>query len=148
MRIKTAAIFWGIIGLCLGGAFAQTYDVVGLVQDEEHGEPVGQVEISLPSGKVLGYTKSNGRFEITVNSHNATLVFKRHPYKTQELDVTERELIGIEVSLQSDVQELTEKQATAKTQSRELGSARTLEELELMQGMRIDLNDHLRQLPG
>ncbi|MDB5103830.1 MAG: hypothetical protein JWP91_1519 [Fibrobacteres bacterium] len=131
-------------------AFSQTYDVVGLVQDEEKGEPVGQVQIALKSGKVLGYSKSNGRFEITVNSHNATLVFTRHTYKPAELDLSDlTELIDIEVSMQSDVVELAEKDTVArKPVSRELGQARTMEELELMQGMRIDLNDHLRQLPG
>ncbi|HKP95665.1 MAG TPA: carboxypeptidase-like regulatory domain-containing protein, partial [Fibrobacteria bacterium] len=131
-------------------AFSQTYNVVGLVQDAEKGEPIGQVEISLQSGKVLGYTKSNGRFEITVNSHNATLVFKRHTYKPQELDLTDlTELIDIEVSMESDVIELAEKDTLSrKAPVRELGQARSMEELELMQGMRIDLNDHLRQLPG
>jgi hypothetical protein len=131
-------------------AFSQTYDVVGLVLDEEKGEPIGQVEISLQSGKVLGYSKSNGRFEIKVNSANATLVFKRHTYKPQELDLSDlTELIDVEVSLQSDVVELAEKDTVSrKPLARELGQARTMEELELMQGMRIDLNDHLRQLPG
>lgn len=129
---------------------AQTYDVVGLVEDGEHGEPIGQVEISLKSGKVLGYSKSNGRFEITVNSHNATLVFKRHPYKDQELDLSDlTELIDIEVTMESDVQELTEKVAESKRGPvREAAGAHSMEELESMQGMRIDLNDHLRQLPG
>ena len=130
--------------------FSQTYDVVGLVQDEEKGEPVGQVQISLKSGKVLGYTKSNGRFEITVNSHNATLVFTRHTYKPLDLDLSDlTELIDIEVSMQSDVMELAQKDTVShKPVSRELGQAHTMDELELMQGMRIDLNDHLRQLPG
>lgn len=131
-------------------AFAQTYNVVGLVQDGEKGEPIGQVEISLQSGKILGYTKSNGRFEITVNSHNSTLVFKHRTYKPQELDLTDlTELIDIEVSLESEIIELAQKDTLAhRTLSRELGQAKSMEELELMQGMRIDLNDHLRQLPG
>lgn len=148
---RTWRTVWGLaLFLWAAPLMAQTYDVVGLVQDEEHGEPIGQVEISLKSGKVLGYSKSNGRFEITVNSHNAILVFKRHPYKDQELDLSDlTELIDIEVTLQSDVQELTEKTAEAKRAPvREAAGAHTLEELESMQGMRIDLNDHLRQLPG
>lgn len=146
---RVPALFLGLL-LSAVSAFSQTYDVVGLVQDGEKGEPIGQVEISLPSGKILGYTKSNGRFEITVNSHNATLVFKRHTYKQQELDLSElTELIDIEVSMESDVVELAERDTVSrKPLSRELGQARTIEELELMQGMRIDLNDHLRQLPG
>lgn len=141
-----------VLGLALWAspAFAQTYDVVGLVEDAEHGEPVGQVEISLKSGKVLGFSKSNGRFEITVNSHNATLVFKRHPYKDQELDLSDlTELIDIEVTMESDVQELTEKTAESKRGPvREAAGAHSIDELESMQGMKIDLNDHLRQLPG
>jgi hypothetical protein len=129
---------------------AQTYNVVGLVQDEEHGEPIGQVHITYKSGAELGYSKSNGRFEITVNSHNAILVFHRHPYKDVELDLSDlTELIDIEVTMQSDVLELAEKQVQAKQAPvRDASGAHSLEELESMQGMRIDLNDHLRQLPG
>jgi hypothetical protein len=129
---------------------AQTYNVVGLVQDEEHGEPIGQVQITYKSGTELGYSKSNGRFEITVNSHNAILVFHRHPYKDLELDLSDlSELIDIEVTMQTDVLELAGKQVEAKRAPvRDAGGAHSLEELESMQGMRIDLNDHLRQLPG
>ncbi len=141
--------------LCLGLAFAapaqaQTYDVVGLVQDEQKGLPIADVEISLQSGKVLGHSKSNGRFEITVNSHNATLIFSRHTYKTMELDLSElTELIDIEVGMQSDVLELAEKDTiTHLGPSRELETGKSMEELEALQGMKIDLNDHLRQLPG
>ena len=84
---------------------SQTYDVVGLVMDAEKGEPIGQVKISLQSGKVLGYSKSNGRFEITVNSHNVILLFTRNTYKPAELDLTDlTELIDVEVSMESDVQ--------------------------------------------
>jgi hypothetical protein len=131
-------------------ALSQTYDVVGLVLDAEKGEPVGQVKISQQSGKVLGYSKSNGRFEITVNSHNVILIFTRNTYKQAELDLTDlTELIDIEVSMESDVLSLADKDTVSRRPvSRELGQARSMEELELMQGMRIDLNDHLRQLPG
>lgn len=130
--------------------FSQTYEVVGLVLDAEKGEPVGQVKISLQSGKVLGYSKSNGRFEITVNSHNVILLFTRNSYKPAELDLTDlTELIDVEVSMESEVISLADKDTVSRRPaSRELGQARTMEELELMQGMRIDLNDHLRQLPG
>jgi hypothetical protein len=143
-------LFLSVLPLFPQTLSAQTYDVVGLVQDGQKGEPIGQVRISLQSGKVLGYSKSNGRFEITVNSHNAILVFTRHTYKQQELDLSDlTELIDIEVSMESDVIEMAEKDTTARrTVSRELGQARTMEELEMLQGMRIDLNDHLRQLPG
>lgn len=142
---------WGIaLALWAAPVMAQTYNVVGLVQDEEHGGPIGQVQISYKSGKVVGFSNSDGRFEITVNSHNATLVFHRNPYKDLELDLSDlTELIDIEVNMESDVLELAGKQVQAKQAPvRESAGAHSLEELESMQGMRIDLNDHLRQLPG
>jgi hypothetical protein len=131
-------------------AMAQTYDVVGVVSDEEKGEPIANVQILTKSGKELGFTKSNGRFEINVNSHNMILVFKRHTYKDVEVDLTDMtELVGIEVSMQSEVIELAEKDTLARRSvARDIGAAHSMEELELMQGMKIDLQDHLRQLPG
>jgi len=128
---------------------AQTWDVVGLVQDGDKGEPIGQVEITLKSGKILGYTNTNGRFEVKVNNRGTVLIFNRHTYKMQELDIsTLTELIDIEVSMQSDIIELAEKDTVARGPARQFDQAKTMEELELMQGMKIDLNDHLRQLPG
>lgn len=118
--------------------------------DSEKGEPINAVRIETKSGKLLGLTKSNGRFEITVNSSSAILVFKRHTYKDLELDLAEfTELVDLEVTMESNVLELTEKEATVKRgPGRDPSGAHSLEELEKVQGMRIDLNDHLRQLPG
>ncbi len=141
-----------VLVLCIfarAPVFSQTYEVVGLVLNEEKGQPIGQVEISMSSGKVLGHSQSNGRFAVTVNSRSAVLSFKRHTYKTLDLDLADlSELIDIEVTMESDVLELNEVDTTAQAQVKQLGLAKTMEELELMQGMRIDLNDHLRQLPG
>jgi hypothetical protein len=136
--------------LLAGAAFSQTYDVVGVVIDSEKGEPIGSARIELRSGKLLGYSKSNGRFEITVNSSSAVLVFKRVSYKDQEVDLSDfAELIDLEISMESDVIELAEKDTTVRRNLvRDPFGPKTLEELEQVQGMRIDLNDHLRQLPG
>lgn len=149
IRLATNAFLLSFLFLSAAPAFSQTWDVVGLVQDGEKGEPIGQVEIALKSGKILGYTNSNGRFEINVNSRSAVLVFTRHTYKTLDLDLSDlTELVDVEVSMQSDVIELTEKDTVSRGPRRQFDQAKTMEELELMQGMRIDLNDHLRQLPG
>jgi hypothetical protein len=136
--------------LLAASAFGQTYDVVGVVSDEEKGEPIANVQILTKSGKELGYTKSNGRFEITVNNRGIILVFKRHTYKDVEKDLSlETELIGLEVTMESDVIELAAKDTVARRNvARDIGASHSMEELELMQGMKIDLNDHLRQLPG
>jgi hypothetical protein len=131
-------------------ARAQTYDVVGLVIDAVKGEPIPAVRVETKSGKLLGMTKSNGRFEVTVNSSSAVLVFKRHTYKDVELDLAEKtELVDIEVSMESAVIELTDKDTESRRGSgREAFGAHSMEELEKFQAMRIDLSDHLRSLPG
>ncbi len=149
MRLAVKAFLFPFLFLAAAPAWSQTWDVVGLVQDGDKGEPIGQVEISLRSGKVLGYSNSSGRFEINVNSRSAILVFRRHTYKELDLDLSDlTELVDIEVSMQSDVIELTEKDTVSRGPRRQFDQAKTMDELELMQGMRIDLNDHLRQLPG
>lgn len=138
------------LGLLAVPARAQTYEVVGLVMDAERGEPIANVRIELKSGKELGFTKSNGRFEITVNSSSAVLVFKRHTYKDVELDLGEKtELIDLEVTMESAVIELASKDTVARRGSgRDPFGTHSMEELEKFQSMRIDLNDHLRALPG
>ena len=88
---------------------AQTYDFVGLVQDGERGEPIGGVEISTPDGKKLGVSQSTGRFEVTVINRRAHVLFRRQGYKDLNLDLGELpNLIDVEVSLESAVQELSE----------------------------------------
>ncbi|HLP41326.1 MAG TPA: hypothetical protein VK465_07445 [Fibrobacteria bacterium] len=131
-------------------ALAQTYDVVGLVMDAEKGEPIGQARVETKSGKLLGFSKSNGRFEVTVNSRGAVLVFKRHTYKDIELDLADLpELVDLEVNMETAVIELAAKDTVARRgPARDPGAGSTIDELEQMQGMRIDINDHLRQLPG
>jgi CarboxypepD_reg-like domain len=146
---------WWVLGtllLCglVTSALAQTWEVVGLVIDSQRGEPIIGVEISTKSGKVLNTTNSKGRFSVTVNNRGTTLVFRRQSYKDLEVDLaTLTELIDVEISLESSALEVTEKTVTdtlilvKKDEKRQ-----TIEELELMQGMRHDLNDHLRHLPG
>lgn len=133
-----------------GWALAQTWEVVGLVLDAERGEPIIGVEVSTQSGKLLGTTNSKGRFEVTVNNRGTTLFFRRQAYKDLELDLgTVNQLIDMEVVLEPTAKELVEKTVSDSVVIvKHNEKVQTIEQLELMQGMRIDLNDHLRQLPG
>ena len=145
------AVAWLLLALFLGTdrGFAQTYDVVGLVMDAEKGEPIVGARIYTQSGKLLGTSNSTGRFEITVNSDHALLVLRRQSYKDLTVDLGEFSgLVDIEVSMESAVLELAAKDTTARRFAREAPQGRSMEELEKMQGLRIDLNDHLRQLHG
>ena len=51
--------------------------IVGVVLESETDLPVKDVEITYISGKKIGETSSDGRFELTVDSKNASLVFKK-----------------------------------------------------------------------
>ncbi|HAO99067.1 MAG TPA: hypothetical protein DCQ83_03365 [Fibrobacteres bacterium] len=128
---------------------AQTYDFVGLVQDGERGEPIGGAELRTPDGKKLGTSQSTGRFEVQVNNRRAHVIFRKQGYKDLDVDLGELpELIDVEISMESSVQELAEVTAFTKRPAHDPNQAQSMEELEALQGMRIDLNDHLRQLHG
>ncbi len=138
-----------LLSLAAVRVHAQTYDFVGLLQDGERGEAIGGAEISTPDGKKLGVSQSTGRFEVTVNNRRAHVVFKHQGYKDLDVDLGDLpELIDVEVSMESNVQELADVTTRTKRPSHDPNDAQSIDELESLQGMRIDLNDHLRQLHG
>ncbi len=142
---------WIFIGAILPlSIWAQTYDAVGTIIDGDRHEPLANVEIFAKTGQKLGVSNEKGRFQITANSRHAILVFKKVTFKEVELDLGELpDLIDIEVSLESSVQELAEKIVRGKLQTNVSPyTKQSIEELEMYGGMKIDLNDHLRQLPG
>ena len=141
------------LALLLGNAiplFAQTYDVVGMVVDGQRGEPLAGVEILTPSdGKRVGLSQSTGRFEVQVNNRRAQLLFRRQGFKDLPVDLGELpNLIDVEIALDPAVQELSEQTVYTAHRGPDPSQAHSIEELELMQGMRMDLNDHLRQMHG
>ncbi len=70
-----------ILALLAAYAFAATpTPIVGVVVDSESELPITDVEVTYRSGKKLGTTNSDGRFEFTVDSRNAALVFKKPGY--------------------------------------------------------------------
>jgi len=149
--IARGGIFFllGLLIFPVTQARAQTYDFVGLVQDGERGEAISGAEIFTPDGKKLGVSQSTGRFEVTVNNRRAHVIFKHQGYQDLDLDLGELpELIDVEVSMESNVQELAEVTTHTKRPSHDPNEAKSIDELESLQGMRIDLNDHLRQLHG
>lgn len=149
-RRPVLGLLFGLGLLLPAAAPAQTFDVVGTVVDEFTGEAIPNAEILYRSGKRVGATNARGRFEVTVNSRRAQLVFRRPTYRDLEIDLGEyQNLIDIELTMETAVQELSDVQVRERrpTTRTDFGSG-SMEELESFQGMRIDLNDHLRQLQG
>ena len=138
-----------LLALSAAPARAQTWEFVGTVIDDVRGQPVEGVEIFLADGRRLGATAASGRFEVTVNNRRANLVFRRDGYRDLELSLAELpRLIDVDILIESAVQELDELTAVAPRRALDPSGAQTIEELESLQGMRMDLNDHLRQLHG
>ena len=153
-RSLSAALFpvFPCLLLCLVAAAptqAQTYDFVGTVLDDVRGEPVGSVEIFMPDGRRLGASQPSGRFEVTVNNRRAIVVFRREGYRDYEQHLGDLpRLIDIDIFMESAVRELDEVTTYAPRRALDPSQAQSIEELESLQGMRMDLNDHLRQMHG
>ncbi|HEX2612246.1 MAG TPA: hypothetical protein VHO02_01475 [Fibrobacteria bacterium] len=130
-------------------AVAQTYEFVGTVTDDVRGEAVGGAEIFTPDGRKLGTSQASGRFEVTVNNRRAKLIFKRDGFRELEVNLGDyANLVDVDILMESSVQELGEVTAYAPRRPLDPGQAQSIEELESLQGMRMDLNDHLRQMHG
>jgi len=130
-------------------ARAQTYEFVGTILEDGRGEPVGGVEIFMPDGRKLGVSQPSGRFEVTVNNRRATVVFKREGFRDLEQNLGDLpRLVDVDILMESAVRELDEVTTYAPRRALDPSQAQTIEELESLQGMRMDLNDHLRQMHG
>ncbi len=128
---------------------AQSYEFVGTIIDDVRGEPVGGVDIFMPDGRKLGTSQSSGRFEVTVNNRRATVIFKREGFRDFEQNLGDLpRLVDIDVFMESNVRELDEVTTYAPRRALDPSGAQTIDELESLQGMRMDLNDHLRQMHG
>ncbi|MCD6023408.1 MAG: hypothetical protein K0Q91_324 [Fibrobacteria bacterium] len=130
-------------------AAAQTYEVVGTIVDEGRGSPIAGVEIRMADGRKLGVSQASGRFEITVNSRQANIVFRRDGYRDLEVNLGDLPfIVDVDIAMEPNVQELAEQTAYAPRRAIDPSDAQSIEELESLQGMRMDLNDHLRQMHG
>jgi hypothetical protein len=128
---------------------AQTYDFVGTVVDDVRGEPVGGAEIFTPDGRKLGTSQASGRFEVTVNNRRAKVIFRREGFRELEVNLGDyARLVDVDILMENAVQELDEVTAYAPRRALDPSGAQSIEELESLQGMRMDLNDHLRQMHG
>ncbi len=147
MNFFKIAVFCLFMGLA--DALAAQLYAVGNVFDSESGEPISYVVVYTRSGKKLGTSNSQGRFEIEIESPKTILVFKRHGFRDVELDLGAwGDLIDLEVAMESEALRLRGKEVTQTRKRSYTKKTKSVEEMEQFQGMRIDLNDHLRQLDG
>ena len=141
-----------ILALLAAYAFAATpTPIVGVVVDSESELPITDVEVTYRSGKKLGTTNSDGRFEFTVDSRNAALVFKKPGYDSVFVELQDfADVLDMVVSLSSNLRDLGASTIVGGGEPEKWEPVRTIsvDKLEDAAGMRFDVTEHLSQMPG
>ncbi|WP_109736321.1 MULTISPECIES: hypothetical protein [unclassified Fibrobacter] len=133
--------------------FAATPTLIsGVVLEAETDLPIKGVTITYASGKSVGETNSEGRFEYTVNTSNASLVFKKDGFDSVLVELQDfADLFDMVVTLSTNVRNLgasTIIGGGAEKVQWNVERKINLDKLEDAAGMRFDLTEHLSQMPG
>ncbi len=126
--------------------------IMGVVLESESDLPVKNVTITYASGKKLGETNSDGRFELTVDSKNASMIFKKDGFDSVLVELQDfADLMDMVVTLSTNVRNLgasTIVGGSAEKVQWTVERKINLDKLEDAAGMRFDLTEHLSQMPG
>ena len=144
-------IFSFVLFIVVGALAASPTTVIGVVLEAESDLPIKDVAVSYQSGKRIGETDSRGRFELTVDSRNATLVFKKEGYDSVFVELQDfADLLDMVITLSTNVTNLGASTIIGDGEPIKWEVERTvkLEKLEDAAGMRFDLTEHLSQMPG
>lgn len=145
-------LFFSFVLFIVVGVFAASpTTVIGVVLEAESDLPVKDVAITYQSGKRIGETDSRGRFELTVDSKNASLVFKKEGFDSVFVDLQDyADLMDMVITLSTNVTNLGSSTIIGDGEPVKWDVERTvkLEKLEDAAGMRFDLTEHLSQMPG
>lgn len=133
--------------------FAATPTLIsGVVLEAETDLPIKGVSITYASGKSVGETNSEGRFEYTVSASNASLVFKKDGFDSVFVELQDfADLFDMVVTLSTNVRNLGESTIMGGAAEKVQWSVErkiNLDKLEDAAGMRFDLTEHLSQMPG
>ena len=148
MRFRTV---W-IIALCATFVFAATpTPIVGVVLEMGSDLPLDGVKITYRSGKKLAKTSSDGRFEVMVDSKNASLVFQKDGYDSVYVDLQDyADLLDMVVTLSTNLRDLGASTIVGGGEPVKWEPERkiSVDKLEDAAGMRFDVTEHLSQMPG
>lgn len=123
----------------------------GVVRSDADEKSLTKVKVRLPSGKELGTTDKEGRFEFVLPSERMSLIFEKAGFEPRTLLVSElKDPIGVDVYMHSAIQ-VIETVATTGIKNRSsvrLGSFEPLNRYEAVAGMKLDLTEQLALVPG
>ena len=140
-----------VLFLVVGVLAASQTTVIGVVLEADSDLPIKDVSVSYKSGKKIGATDSRGRFELSVESKSASLVFKKEGFDSVFVDLQDfADLMDMVITLRTNVTDLGASTIIGDGEPIKLDVDRTvkLEKLEDAAGMRFDLTEHLSQMPG
>lgn len=128
--------------------------IVGVVLESGTDLPVKEATVTYVSGKKLGETGSDGRFELTVDSKNAVLIFKKDGFDSVQVELQDfADLFDMVITMQTtaDVRNLGTSTVIGGGGDKVQWSFErkvNLDKLEDAAGMRFDVTEHLSQMPG
>ena len=132
-------------------AFAAPTTIIGTVVETETDHPLSSVTILYESGRSLGETDGNGRFELTADSRSAKLIFAKDGFDTLHVSLEDfADLFDIVVVLHPNVRNLGESTVIGGGSKAEWPepSHITVEQLEDVSGMRFDVAELLGSFEG
>lgn len=104
--MKTITVFIVIAATVLLVAFTQTYNISGVVKDDE-GSPVPYVIVSIKGSKTSTTTDINGNFSITSSAIKGTLIFSAVGFTQKEIKFT-GSTNALQVTLKNNANELSD----------------------------------------
>ncbi len=149
--MKFRLIFCFVLFLVVGAFAATPTTIIGVVLEADSDLPIKDVAVTYQSGKRIGETDSRGRFELAVDSKNATLVFKKEGFDSVFVDLQDfSDLMDMVVTLSTNVTNLGASTIIGDGEPVKWEVERSvhLDKLEDAAGMRFDLTEHLSQMPG
>lgn len=127
--------------------FAAKIDVAGTVTDASSDVPLPKVRLFGPDSSFLGSTDAQGRFVMGLNRPQEVL-FRKDGYKDRVVALNELgNLLDVQVDLEPVGTQLETGIVTGQGTRRRV-QAGTIAAIEDIAGMRFDLQEHLRTLPG
>lgn len=95
-----------IMLVCMSSFRSPTKTVTGRVTSTEDGSPLPGVNVLEKGTRNGTVTDTDGKFQLTLENENGTLVFSFIGFATQEVEVGQRSVV--DMSMAADVQQLTE----------------------------------------
>ncbi len=132
-------------------AMAAPTTIIGTVLEAETDHPLSSVAIQYESGRALGETNGNGRFELTADSRSAKLVFIKDGFDTLHVSLEDfADLLDIIVVMHPNVRNLGESTVIGGGVKVEWPepSHISVEQLEDVSGMRFDIAELMTLIEG